>query len=215
MSSVDMNDPSTRERIEKYKEERRTFLRQKICSEISGQKSPSSDGKESPSPKKSPSNDESFSIQTVFSKITHTAEIGSKFSESPRKRAFSEDVPPAYANSTKSIKTELIRPSNNQKELSNKGLETAEDINVKEKIAMWTVQKKEMSRSTLSCAEIKDVNPSLTGNRPIEKFVKPILRREVTTSSIEISKSTITRLGRTDSGKKIKDMAAFFEGKQF
>jgi len=270
MSSVDMNDPSTRERIEKYKEERRTFLRQKINEGIS-QKSPTSPS-ESKDPNK-PSPDGSYtSIESVFSssKVT-TATINSSSTgssgnadasndistsklpnfESPRKRAFSEDIPVLYSNSTKSFKTEesstplVAKIYSSVGEAVHKGnlsspeqvTSPQDEINVKEKIALWTLQKKnETCRSTRSCTELtKEVVltrqkcPPVTRDLECKSFnVKPILRREVTTSSIEI-KSKMTRvtgantggvspvstLGRSESGKKIKDMAAFFEAKKF
>jgi hypothetical protein len=268
MSSVDMNDPSTRERIEKYKEERRTFLRQKITEGIS-QKSPTSpiEGKY---PSLSDADGSLSPVDSVFStsssgKVTTTtttmmtsSTINSNnstseapamkllISDSPRKRAFTEGIPPTTPpNSTKTVKKEdakilqsqpivakIYSPEGPTKPKKDDSGSPQEEINVKEKIAMWTHQKrKEVSRSThsSSCTEIsKEMTTTTMRERPQESYLieknKPVLRREVTTSSIEI-KSKVTRvggnvgggggLGRTESGKKIKDMAAFFEGKKF
>jgi len=64
-----------------------------------------------------------------------------------------------------------------------------------------------------------------TSTTEFPKVCKPLLRRELTTSAIEVSSQTkntnssnkLTKVGRTNSegAKKIKDMAAFFEAKQF
>lgn len=244
MSSVDMNDPSTRERIEKYKEERRTFLRQRITSEITLEgtsiKSPSSDDMSSGDTialtaeevlgNRLNANDPSFSSSTTVTNmpttnsstqiLTLTGSSSNKSpSDSPRKRAFSEDIPLHFSNShsystrTKSIKTEADFTKYSEESSSIQSLATQEEINVKEKIALWALQKKEMSKSTLSCSEI--FNRSSADPTSHKSFVKPILRREVTTSSIEINKCKLNVARGEGGGKKIKDMAAFFEAKRF
>lgn len=301
MSSVDMNDPSRRERIEKYKEERRSFLRQKINSELTAQqKSPTEGGAQQIVFLKSPISDapetEPINIST------------NRTSESPRKRAFSEDFPTTGNNNTtnKSIKTDpfslkcaflastttttsstkvietslntaggketLSSSSSTTVTSSTKSVDTAEEINVRERVAMWSStssqpQKKESQpqqpsgivggqqrlQSTTSSFTIStsssatttspqaivnngsvnsaggtNNNTSLvnsaklvgalsTSTTEFPKVSKPLLRRELTTSAIEVSKSKLTKVGRTNSegAKKIKDMAAFFEAKQF
>ncbi|CAG7836078.1 unnamed protein product [Allacma fusca] len=265
MSSVDMNDPSTRERIEKYKEERRNYLRQKINSEI-GQKSPSSESKSSVCSMKSPDRDSISSTDSVFTtatvKIISPSESNgninvNRCSESPRKRAFSEDIPSAYFNQIKTIKTDsfpavkpmLMSPqtpptkhsvnanissSESMSSMSAQEDGSQEEVNVKEKVALWAVRKRALSTNTSSSTttttsehnihKTKDDTPfpkpilKEAVSLPPEGFTKlPILRREVTASSVEISKTTTTKLrsSSTNGGKKIKDMAAFFEAKQF
>ncbi|ODM89527.1 GTPase-activating protein CdGAPr, partial [Orchesella cincta] len=283
MSSVDMNDPSRRERIEKYKEERRSFLRQKINSELTSQKP--GDNNMSMSPK-SPDN---LSLQSLDSPVDHPSKgkcgsitpessesnsMGSlnRSLESPRKRAFSEEDCPlgSGSNTTKSIKTDpfslkcaflgstttsstkLVETSvstSADSVTTIKSVETAEEINVRERVAMWSSsQKKELvrnteyhnkegnmqvqgqqrlqsastftlSQSTQSVANCGTNNKGAlsTSTTEFPKVSKPLLRRELTTSAIEISKSKLTKVGRTNSEgtKKIKDMAAFFEAKQF
>ncbi|CAL8099899.1 unnamed protein product [Orchesella dallaii] len=280
MSSVDMNDPSRRERIEKYKEERRSFLRQKINSELTSQK-PGDNLSMSP---KSPDN---LSLQSLDSpidpfkvkcgSITPDSESNStgslnRFSESPRKRAFSEDCPIGGSNTTKSIKTDpfslkcaflgstttsstkLVETSISTTTVTSTDaitsttgkVETAEEINVRERVAMWSTQKKKelvrnteyhkdgnvqgqrlqsastftLSQSTQSVVSCGTNNKGAltTSTTEFPKVSKPLLRRELTTSAIEISKSKLTKVGRTNSEGtkgKIKDMAAFFENKQF
>lgn len=261
MSSVDMNDPNTRERIEKYKEERRSFLRQRITSEINllgseiiqklddEEKDKQPTSVIYPPATTTPSNfSDILSNQATATSVSSTTTISSttrsnscstqvmtfttsnnksiSSGDSPRKRAFSEDIPtPPFSNSyftkTKSIKTEpeFKKYSEESSITKSSTTTTQEEINVKEKIALWTLQKKEMSKSTLSCAEIAN-NESSTIESTIshKPFVKPILRREVTTSCIEISKCKLN-VPREDvggsSGKKIKDIKDFFESKKF
>lgn len=290
MSSVDMNDPSRRERIEKYKEERRSFLRQKINSELTAQQKSPTDGAQQLVSLKSPVSDVSDS--------EHSSLVCSnRVSESPRKRAFSEDSPTGVGVNTtnKSIKTDpfslkcaflsssttttsctkvtetslnptgdggLESVSSSTIVSSMTKSETAEEINVRERVAMWSSssptsqssQKKEnqqcggnqrvvsstatmthstssSSISSTSCSLSSGGHASLgtpvsppkhvgaisTSTTEFPKASKPVLRRELTTSAIEVSKSKLTKVGRTNSEgtKKIKDMAAFFEAKQF
>lgn len=270
MSSVDMNDPSTRERIEKYKEERRNFLRQKINSEISGEKPSSMESRSSVGSVKSPDRDSVSSCDSVFTTnsikpVEPSAQpaVISRCTESPRKRAFSEDVPSSHVNQTKAIKTEqfagakpmviIDNPTSAAKafkstpESSSDSLasshscevtESTEEINVKEKVAMWTTKKRACSTGVSTSDhgglhKTKDEQTFSTVMKPVlkeavslppEGFTKlPVLRKEVMSASMELSKkstTTTTKLRTASStsaggGKKIKDMAAFFEGKQF
>jgi hypothetical protein len=253
MSSVDMNDPSRRERIEKYKEERRIFLRQKISSEITepphtpkpSLSSTSDSAKCSILSLKSPDRTSFSSVEndSVFPPSEDQQQSGKKFNstssstiESPRKRAFSEDVSPGSGSPnqsvTKSIKTE----------------QTIEEINVREKVAAWTTSDRRIYSHSASTSFMELGSPKSGAKAglkeamslPIEGFESSanntpkhqlLFRRDYSpTASLEITKSKMISSSRTsgggvgggysgnangNNGKKIKDIAAFFERKGF
>jgi len=240
MSSVDMNDPRTRERINKYKEERRTYLRQQVTSDPNGNDPTTEDPTES---KTSPHNSlksieistcsissvESVSLDGTKTTSNATETTSSRVVESPRKRAFTDDVPVPIVNHTKAIKTEIVKSSISMLPKKFTAIsvvsstatvakdEPADEINVKEKIALWTHQKTPASMEEKAVTKLYRPVLKESPSLPVEVFANPVLRREITSSSMGISRTKETvKVSRPEGGaKKIKDMAAFFEAKRF
>ncbi len=203
-TTVDNNDPNTRERIEKYKNNRRLFLREKFStvqkSESESRSSVTSSG----------DRESSSSIDSVFSAGQSSAEdkrVSS--SDSPRKRALSEDVTQQNKNQFKAFKAE----------------EEAKDCLVtaaERKTPVRTVRMPEViSTRTFE----NTVHPPLgTSSRLNIKSLPGELREEVVSITTTVSRVEVpTKVPWTapvrppplESGKKIKDIAAFFEKKQF
>ena len=214
-TTVDNNDPNTRERIEKYKNNRRLFLREKF----SGVQKTDSESRSSVTSTKSSTGDResSSSIDSVFSFTAgQTTPEDSKrlsSSDSPRKRALSEDFTQQNKNQFKAFKAE-------------EETKTGEVVTV-------VPDKKGGVRGNSRMTEVistrtfeSHVHPPLgTSSRLNIKSLAGGLREEVisittTMTTVEVPAKVpwtapVVRPPSLESGKKIKDIAAFFEKKQF
>lgn len=269
MSSVDMNDPNTRDRIEKYKEERRLFLRQKLGTEtgdlpkgcynselIKAFVTGVTNSAERSFNKTSSDNySDNVVLQANLRNANVTEEQIKSCIDSPRKRAFSEDAHQGKCsvNQNKAIKTENPASFENNNQLASNNVPStsltlssanlelvSEEINVREKVALWStavvgsVEKKPYSspyvdslqRSTTSRSKpilvercSLPVEPTMKISSSTGAVQPPVttgLRRELTTGSIDMEKLKLsTKVNNLRDNKKIKDMAAFFEGKHF
>jgi len=234
---VDNSDPNTRERIEKYKNNRRLFLREKYSglprseSESISSSSCKSSSSSGGGPPGETNRDSSSSIESVFS-VTPGIDRSSA-ADSPRKRALSEDVCLHLSqNQFKAFKSEENGSSSStlplcypDKKVLPRGPVTTTTPNINKKLA-------EVSKGTSgSSGKVEPPHPPLGYNSRLNiKSCPPGSLREaeiisVTTATVEVPTkchwtSNPSIGGRqpvttVESGKKIKDIAAFFEKKQF
>ena len=210
---VDVNDPNTRERMERYKEERRSLLRAKYKVEDYMTSTSEANNKYRRKSTESNSNDHESSSST-------TTTVVQLRKESPTSATINEntknDEPPLLPSTgiNKNDSTSAISVSGNTNPNNPNSRETGlidEDVNVKERAAIFGITTSKNTNNTKKNNRSKSWNMSTTTTTATNNINNK--NNEINKRPISESHATNHRKLSPGSPSKIRDMAALFEQK--
>ena len=210
---VDVNDPNTRERMERYKEERRSLLRAKYKVEDYMTSTSEANNKYRRKSTESNSNDHESSSSTTTTTVVQLRK------ESPTSATINENTkndepPPPSTGINKNDSTSANSVSGNTNPNNPNSRETGlidEDVNVKERAAIFGITTSKNTNNTKKNNRSKSWNMSTTTTTATNNINNK--NNEINKRPISESHATNHRKLSPGSPSKIRDMAALFEQK--
>ena len=209
---VDVNDPNTRERMERYKEERRSLLRAKYKVEDYMTSTSEANNKYRRKSTESNSNDHesSSSTTTTVVQLRKESPTSATINESTK----NDEPPPPSTGINKNDSTSANSVSGNTNPNNPNSRETGlidEDVNVKERAAIFGITTSKNTNNTKKNNRSKSWNMSTTTTTATNNINNK--NNEINKRPISESHATNHRKLSPGSPSKIRDMAALFEQK--
>ena len=211
---VDVNDPNTRERMERYKEERRSLLRAKYKVEDYMTSSSEANNKYRRKSTESNSNDHESSSSTTTTVVQLRKESPTSATINENTKNDEPPPPPPSTGINKNDSTSANSVSGNTNPNNPNSRETGlidEDVNVKERAAIFGITTSKNTNNTKKNNRSKSWNMSTTTTTATNNINNK--NNEINKRPISESHATNHRKLSPGSPSKIRDMAALFEQK--